>query len=69
MISKKRTKNLALKLLSIKKIYHLYTQRKLENEQRKSYRILISSCWPTDIRLFDFYRKRGLGPDQSRYNQ
>ena len=27
--------------------------------------ILISSCWPTDIRLFDYYRKRGLGPDQS----
>ena len=46
------------------------TQRKLENDQRKSYRILVSSCcWPTDIRFFDFYRKRGLGPDQSHYNQ
>jgi len=45
------------------------TQRKLENEQRKSYRILTSSCWNTDIRLFDFYRKRGLGPDESHYNQ
>ena len=46
-----------------------FTQRKRENEQRKSYRILISSCWTTDIRLFDFYRKRRLGPDQSHYNQ
>ena len=45
------------------------TQRKLENEQRKSYRILISSCWTTDILLFDFYRKRELGPDQSHYKQ
>ena len=45
------------------------TQRKLENEQRKSYRILISSCWPTDMRLFDFHKKRGLGPDQSHYIQ
>ena len=45
------------------------TQRKFENEQRKGYRILISSCWTTNIRLFDFYRKRGLGPDQSHYNQ
>jgi len=57
----------------IKKIYHLNTlhfyQRKLENEQRKSYRILISSCWTTDIRLFVFYRIRGLGPEQSHYNQ
>jgi len=44
------------------------TQRKLENEQRKSYWILISSCWTTDIRLFDFYRKWGHGPDQSHYN-
>ena len=44
------------------------TQRKLENEQRKSYWILISSCWPTDIWLFNFYRKRGLGPDQIHYN-
>ena len=43
------------------------TQRKLKNDQRKNYRILISSC--TDIRLFDFYSKRGLGPDQSQYNQ
>ena len=31
--------------------------------------ILISSCWPTDIRLLDFCRKRALGPDQSHYNQ
>jgi len=45
------------------------TQRKLVNEQRKSYRILISSCRTTDIRLLDFYRKRGLGPDQCHYNQ
>jgi len=45
------------------------TQGKLENEQRKNYRILISSCWPTDIRLFDFYRKRWLRPNQSHYNQ
>ena len=34
----------------------------------KKYRILISSCWTIDIRLFDFYRKRGLGPDQIHYN-
>ena len=56
-----------LKLLLIKNFIILTpctsTQRKLENEQRKSYRILISSCWTTDIRSFDFYRKRGLGPD------
>ena len=45
------------------------TQRKLENEQSKSYRILISSCWTDDIRLFDFYRKQGLGPDKSHYKQ
>ena len=44
-------------------------EQRLENEQRKSYRFLISSCWTIDIRLFDFYRKRGLGPDQSHYNQ
>ena len=33
--------------------------------------ILIWSCWLTDIdiRLLDFYRKWGLGPDQSHYNQ
>jgi len=31
--------------------------------------IHISSCWPTVIWLFYFYRKRGLGPDQSHYNQ
>ena len=37
-------------------------EQRLENEQRKSYRILIPSCWTTDIWLFDFYRKRGLGP-------
>jgi len=52
------------------KICHLNTlhpyQRKLENEQRESYQILLASCWNTDIRLFDFYR---LGPDQSHYNQ
>jgi len=30
------------------------TQRKLENERRKSYRILISSCWTIDIRVFNF---------------
>ena len=73
-ISPKSTKNLALKLLIIKKSITLTlnctsTQRKLENEQRKSYRILTLSCWPTDIRLFDFYRKRGLGPVYSHYNQ
>jgi len=45
------------------------TQRNLENEQRKNYRILISSCWNTDIRLFGLCSKRGLGPDQSHYNQ
>ena len=28
-----------------------------------------TSCWPTDIGLFDFYRKRGLSPDQNHYNQ
>jgi len=40
------------------------------NESRcLTYRQLITSCLPTDIRLFDFYRKRGLGPDQSHYNQ
>jgi len=44
-------------------------EQRLENEHKKSYRILISSCWTTDIRLFHFYRKRGLGPDQSHYNQ
>ena len=62
-----------LKLLLIKTSIILTpctsTQRKLENEQRKSYQILISSCWTTEIRLFDFCRKRGLGPDQSHYNQ
>ena len=47
---------------------HLY-QCKLENEQRKNYRILISSCSNTDSRLFDFYSKQGLGPDQSHYKQ
>jgi len=31
-----------------------------------AYRFLRSSCWLTDIRLFDFYRKRGLGLDQLR---
>jgi len=55
-----------------KKIYRLNTlhlyQCKLENEQRKSYRILISSCQTTHVRLLDFYRKRGLGPDQIHYN-
>ena len=45
------------------------TQRKLENEQRKNCRILISSCWNTEIRLSDFYSKRGVGPDQSHYKQ
>jgi len=44
-------------------------EQRLENEQRKSYRILISSCWTIDIQLFDFYRKRGLGADQSHYNR
>jgi len=34
-----------------------------------SYRILISSCWTADIRLFDFYRKRKPGPDQNHYKQ
>ena len=29
----------------------------------------MSSCWPADIRLFEFYRKRRLGPNQSHYNQ
>ena len=36
------------------------TQRKrtkTRNEQRKSYRILIPSCWTIDIRLFDFLQK------------
>jgi len=46
-----------------------WCQRKLENEQRKSYRILISSCCAIDIRLFDFCRKQGLGLDQSHYIQ
>ena len=63
----------ASKLLLIKKYIILTpctsTQRKLENEQRKSYRILISSCWTTDSRFFDFYRKRELGPDKSHYKQ
>jgi len=45
------------------------TQRKLDNEQRKNCRILVPRCWNTDIRLFDFNSKRGLGPDQSHYNQ
>ena len=35
MISKKRTKNLALKLLSIKKIYHLYTLHLYPAQTRK----------------------------------
>jgi len=52
-----------------KKIYHLNTLHlyPAKTKQRKSYRLLISSCWTIDIRLFDFYRKRGLGPDQSHY--
>ena len=62
-----------LKLLLIKKSIILTpctsTQRKLENEQRKSYRIHIPSCSTIDIRLFDFYGKGGLGPDQSHYDQ
>ena len=29
----------------------------------------MSICWTIDIQLFDFYRKRGLGADQSHYNQ
>ena len=70
---KKSTKNPALKLLLVKKYIILTpcisTQLKLENEQRKSCQILISRCWPTYIRLFGCYRKRGLGPDQSHYNQ
>jgi len=32
-------------------------------------KFFFSSCWNTDIRLFNFYRKRGLGPDQSHCNQ
>ena len=36
------------------------TQRKLENEQRKSYRILMSNCWTTDIRSIS---------DHSRHNR
>ena len=43
---------------------HLYPYPKPEN--KTSYRTLISSCWPTDIRLFEFYRKLRLGLDQSR---
>ena len=64
-----------LKLLLTKKIYHLNSyhpaplpsenEQRLENEQRKSYRILMPSSWTIDIRLFDFYRKRGLGPVSS----
>jgi len=42
-------KNLASKLLPIILTHRTSTQRKVENEQRKSSRILISSCWPTDI--------------------
>jgi len=41
-------------------------QCKLEHEQRKSYRIHISSCWTTDIRLFDVYRKWGLAWSRSK---
>jgi len=36
-------------------------KRKLENEQRKNYRIYISSYSNTDIRMFDFYSKQELG--------
>jgi len=52
-------------------IYHLNTLHLYPAQTRKrtSYQILISSCWTTEIRLFDFCRKRGLGPDQSHYNQ
>ena len=65
------------KNLLIKKIYHLTTLHlypaQTRNEQWKSYRILMSSCWPTDIRLFDFYTKqvqiKVIGPNQSHYNQ
>ena len=62
------------KVLLIEKVYHLntlhlYPAQKLENEQRNNHRVLISSCSNTDIRLFDFYSKRGLGPDQSHYKQ
>ena len=57
----------------IQEIYHLTpctsTQRKLENEQRKGHRILIWSCWTTDIWLFEYYRKWGIGPDQSHHNK
>ena len=53
-----------LKLLLIKKSIILTpctsTQRKLENEQRKSYRILMSNCWTTDIRSIS---------DHSRHNR
>jgi len=50
---------------------HLYPTKtnKHSKVNKESYRILISSCWTTDIQLFDFYRKRGLGPDQSHCNQ
>jgi len=60
-----------LKLPLIKKSIILTpcTSTKLENEQRKSYWILILSCWTTDILLFYFYRIWGHGPDQSHYNQ
>jgi len=47
---------------------HLYPAQ-TRKRTKKCYRILISGCWTTDIRLFDFYRKRGLGPDQSHYTQ
>ena len=57
-------KNLSLNLLQLRKsiisTLCTSTQRKLENEQRKSHRIIISSCWPTDIVLLDFTHNEGL---------
>jgi len=46
----------------------LETHLETETKSRDSIS-LIPSCSTTDIRLFDFYGKGGLGPDQSRYDQ
>ena len=52
----------------LRKLETLYPAQSGKRTQQ-SYRILISSCWLTDVRLFDFNWKRGLGLDQSHYNQ
>ena len=44
------------------------TPKNIKTSKQRNTEILISSCWTLDIRLFDFYRKRGLGPDQIHYN-